>query len=175
MLRSAYALKSLERYFLILATGVVLPVSVLTGIVVQQNWRAYASTAAASTAFTAVRCTLQTMELVSAERGPMNAALGENLPVPPALLASLRNARERSDAKLAELLALYRAPLARTAPRNSPTFSASARPGDRARTPTSPSTRREAPGLARTCGPWSTAWWMWCLNCAPAWSKASAS
>ena len=55
MLRSAYALKSLERYFLILATGVVLPVSVLTGIVVQQNWRAYASTAAASTAFTAVR------------------------------------------------------------------------------------------------------------------------
>ena len=83
MLRSAYALKSLERYFLILATGVVLPVSVLTGIVVQQNWRAYASTAAASTAFTAVRCTLQTMELVSAERGPMNAALGENLPVPP--------------------------------------------------------------------------------------------
>ncbi|MFG0229018.1 diguanylate cyclase [Achromobacter sp. 413638] len=111
MLRSAYALKSLERYFLILATGVVLPVSVLTGIVVQQNWRAYASTAAASTAFTAVRCTLQTMELVSAERGPMNAALGENLPVPPALLASLRDARERSDAKLAELLALYRAPL----------------------------------------------------------------
>ena len=52
-----------------------------------------------------MRCTLQTMELVSAERGPMNAALGENLPVPPALLASLRDARERSDAKLAELLA----------------------------------------------------------------------
>ena len=77
------------------------------------------------------------MELVSAER-PMNAALGENLP--PALLASLRDARERSDAKLAELLALYRAPLSG---RNSPTFSASARPGDRA-PPTSPSTRREA-------------------------------
>ena len=176
MLRSAYALKSLERYFLILATGVVLPVSVLTGIVVQQNWRAYASTAAASTAFTAVRCTLQTMELVSAERGPMNAALGENLPVPPALLASLRDARERSDAKLAELLALYRAPLS---PHGAKEFSNIQRIRQalaiaRA-TPTSPSTRREAPGLARTCGPWSTAWWMWCLNCAPAWSKASAS
>ena len=133
MLRSAYALKSLERYFLILATGVVLPVSVLTGIVVQQNWRAYASTAAASTAFTAVRCTLQTMELVSAERGPMNAALGENLPVPPALLASLRDARERSDAKLAELLALYRAPLSPHGAKEFSTFSASARPSDRAR------------------------------------------
>ncbi|WZB71502.1 hypothetical protein WJ968_05995 [Achromobacter xylosoxidans] len=124
----------MERYFLILATGVVLPVSVLTGIVVQQNWRAYASTAAASTAFTAVRCTLQTMELVSAERGPMNAALGENLPVPPALLASLRDARERSDAKLAELLALYRAPLS---PHGAKEFSniqrIRRRPGDRAR------------------------------------------
>ena len=91
------------------------------------------------------------MELVSAERGPMNAALGENLPVPPALLASLRNARERSDAKLAELLALYRAPLG---PHGAKEFSNIQRIRQawrsRARTPTSPSTRREAPGLART-------------------------
>ena len=74
----------------------------------------------------------------------MNAALGENLPVPPALLASLRNARERSDAKLAELLALYRAPLG---PHGAKEFSNIQRIRQawrsRARTPTSPSTRRE--------------------------------
>ena len=163
----------LGRYFLILATGVVLPVSVLTGIVVQQNWRAYASTAAASTAFTAVRCTLQTMELVSAERGPMNAALGENLPVPPALLASLRDARERSDAKLAELLALYRAPLSPHGAKFSNIQRI--RQALAIARANRPRHRRAAAGLARTCGPWSTAWWMWCLNCAPAWSKASAS
>ena len=106
----------------------------------------------------------------------MNAALGENLPVPPALLASLRNARERSDAKLAELLALYRAPLG---PHGAKEFSNIQRIRQalaiaRANADLAIDAPRGARSGQNVC-PWSTAWWMWCLNCAPAWSKASAS
>ncbi|KAG1185946.1 hypothetical protein G6F35_014761 [Rhizopus arrhizus] len=51
------------------------------------------------------------MELASAERGPMNAALGADLPVPESTLAALRAARGKTDAQIDQLLALYAAPL----------------------------------------------------------------
>ncbi|CAB5511334.1 hypothetical protein LMG26857_00621 [Achromobacter anxifer] len=111
MFRNVFALKSLERYFLTLAAGVALPVSMLTAIVVQQNWRSLTSTDDAMQGFIVVRTTLMTMEAVSAERGPMNAALGSDLPVPKSILRSLEDARLRTNAQLADLLALYRAPL----------------------------------------------------------------
>jgi diguanylate cyclase (GGDEF)-like protein len=111
MFRNVFALKSLERYFLTLAAGVALPVSMLTVIVVQQNWRSLAATDDAMRGFIVVRTTLMTMEAVSAERGPMNSALGSDLPVPENILRALAEARQRTNAQVADLLALYRAPL----------------------------------------------------------------
>jgi len=111
MFRNVFALKSLERYFLTLAAGVALPVSMLTVIVVQQNWRSLAATDDAMQGFIVVRTTLMTMEAVSAERGPMNSALGSDLPVPEHILHALAEARQRTNAQIADLLALYRAPL----------------------------------------------------------------
>lgn len=111
MFRNVFALKSLERYFLTLAAGVALPVSMLTVIVVQQNWRSLAATDDALRGFVVVRTTLMTMEAVSAERGPMNSALGSDLPVPENILHALDQARQHTNAQIADLLALYRAPL----------------------------------------------------------------
>lgn len=111
MSRSRFSIKSLERYFLIFAAGVLLPMSVLTAILLIQNRAAYLATADALRAFRVVRATVTAMEMVSAERGPMNAALGAPYPVEPRLLEALRMARDRSDARITALLALYRAPL----------------------------------------------------------------
>lgn len=111
MLRSRFSIQSLERYFLILAAGVVLPMSVLTGILLFQSRDAYIATDDAQRAFRVVRATVTAMEKVSAERGPMNAALGADSPVPQPLLDALQAARARSDASIAQLLTLYRAPL----------------------------------------------------------------
>lgn len=111
MLRSRFSIKSLERYFLILAAGVVLPMSVLTAILLIQSRNAYIATGDALRAFSVVRATVTAMEMVSAERGPMNAALGADHPVGQPLLETLQAARDRSDTRIAELLALYRAPL----------------------------------------------------------------
>ena len=111
MLRSRFSIKSLERYFLILAAGVVLPMSVLTAILLNQSRNAYVATGDALRAFGVVRATVTAMEMVSAERGPMNAALGADHPVAQPLLDTLQAARDRSDTRIAELLALYRAPL----------------------------------------------------------------
>ncbi|MBB1627354.1 diguanylate cyclase [Achromobacter sp. UMC71] len=111
MLRSRFSIQSLERYFLILAAGVVLPMSVLTAILLFQSRDAYVATDDAQRAFRVVRATVNAMEKVSAERGPMNAALGADYPVAQPLLDALQAARDRSDTSIAQLLALYRAPL----------------------------------------------------------------
>ncbi|KGD90391.1 diguanylate cyclase [Achromobacter sp. RTa] len=100
----------MERYFLTLAAGVALPVSMLTAIVVQQNWRSLTATDDAMRGFVIVRATLQTMEAVSAERGPMNSAMGADQPVPDAITHALDEARQRTNARIADLLSLYRAP-----------------------------------------------------------------
>ncbi|CAB3920880.1 GGDEF domain-containing protein [Achromobacter ruhlandii] len=111
MLCSRFSIKSLERYFLILAAGVLLPMSVLTAILLIQSRAAYVATSDALQAFKVVRATVMAMEMVSAERGPMNAALGADHPVSQRLRDALQAARERSDTRIADLLALYRAPL----------------------------------------------------------------
>ncbi|WP_437628615.1 hypothetical protein [Achromobacter xylosoxidans] len=65
MLRSRFSIKSLERYFLILAAGVVLPMSVLTGILLIQSRTAYLASTDAMRAFGVVRATVVAMEMVS--------------------------------------------------------------------------------------------------------------
>ena len=61
MLRSRFSIKSLERYFLILAAGVLLPMSVLTGILLLQSRSAYLATGDALRAFRIVRTTITAM------------------------------------------------------------------------------------------------------------------
>ena len=110
MLRPAVAPKSLERHFIALAVGVLLLVSVLAGILLYQNWQSYGAASQARQAFASVRATIRVMERASAERGPMNAALGSALPVPPEVMASLAAARTRTDSLIEALLALHAGP-----------------------------------------------------------------
>ncbi|MBB1593081.1 diguanylate cyclase [Achromobacter sp. UMC46] len=93
-----------------MAVGVLLLVSVLAGILLFQSWKTYSSASQARDAFAVIRATVSVMELASAERGPMNAALGADLPVPESNLAALRAARARTDAQIDQLLALYATP-----------------------------------------------------------------
>lgn len=111
MLRRAFAPKSLERYFLVLAMGVLMLVSVLTGILLFQNWKTYSSSSEARDAFAIIRSTVNIVELASAERGPMNAALGADLPVPESTLDALHAARDKTDRQIDQLLARYAPPL----------------------------------------------------------------
>lgn len=108
MLRPAVAPKSLEIHFIALAAGVLLLVSVLAGILLYQNWQSYGAASDARRAFGSVRATIRVMEHSSAERGPMNTALGSALPVPVAVVESLRAARARTDGLIDGLLALHR-------------------------------------------------------------------
>lgn len=110
MLRPAVAPKSLERHFIALAVGVLLLVSVLAGILLYQNWQSYSAASEARQAFGSVRATIRVMERASAERGPMNAALGSALPVPPEITASLAAARASTDRLIEALLALHPGP-----------------------------------------------------------------
>ena len=107
MLRPAVAPKSLERHFIALAAGVLLLVAVLSGILLFQSWKSHGAASEARQAFASVRATVRVTELASAERGPMNAALGSALPVPQDVLASLDAARARTDRAIDDLLALH--------------------------------------------------------------------
>ncbi|MGE8703951.1 MAG: diguanylate cyclase [Achromobacter sp.] len=107
MLRPAVAPKSLERHFIALAVGVLLLVSVLASILLYQNWQSYGAASDARQAFASVRATIRVLEHSSAERGPMNAALGSALPVPQAVMTSLAAARANTDSLIEALLALH--------------------------------------------------------------------
>ncbi|MFT0175266.1 GGDEF domain-containing protein, partial [Paraburkholderia mimosarum] len=72
------------------------------------QWLVYLAANHAMRGFDAFRAALLAMEQVSAERGPMNGVLGEDLPIPAARTALLEVARGRSDARLAQLLAMLR-------------------------------------------------------------------
>ncbi len=82
-------------------------VSVLAGILLYQNWQSYGAASEARQAFGSVRATISVMERASAERGPMNAALGSALPVPADVMTSLTAARARTDSVIEALLALH--------------------------------------------------------------------
>lgn len=59
MLRRAFAPKSLELYFLLLAMGVLLLVSVLTSILLFQNWGTYSCSKEARDAYAVIRATIK--------------------------------------------------------------------------------------------------------------------
>ena len=76
---------------------------------VSHQWQGFSRSDQALSDFEIFRAALLAMEKVSAERGPMNAALGEDVPVPAQRIAALRKAREESDASLRDLAAAIEA------------------------------------------------------------------
>jgi diguanylate cyclase (GGDEF)-like protein len=76
---------------------------VFTAIILWSQWNAYVAASNAFAEFQTFRATLTAMEMVSAERGPTNVALGEEPPIPPAHVEALRAAREQSDLALDRL------------------------------------------------------------------------
>ncbi|TDV39436.1 diguanylate cyclase (GGDEF)-like protein [Paraburkholderia caballeronis] len=76
---------------------------VLTAALVWYEWDAYADANDAVASFGTFRATLVAMEKVSAERGPMNAALGSDDALPDGAPAPLAAARRDTDAAIARL------------------------------------------------------------------------
>ncbi len=76
------------------------------GWLVAREWSASNGAGVALDAFESYRATLLVMEKVSVERGPTNGALGEDLPIPPARMTALVNARAESDRRITHLLAV---------------------------------------------------------------------
>ena len=113
MIRNAFSAMSIDRRFSLSVAVALLPVLVLCGRLVVHEWHSYIVADDALYAFQSYRAGLQAIERVSAERGPTNSVLGEDLPTPEARSAKLRLAREESDAaieKLIEMLQSGRCP-----------------------------------------------------------------
>ncbi|VVE87066.1 GGDEF domain-containing protein [Pandoraea bronchicola] len=84
--------------------AVVSVVVILCSSLLIWAWESYQRANDASVALDALRATLLAMEKASAERGPANAVLGADLPLPNESVIALRNAREATNARLQELL-----------------------------------------------------------------------
>ncbi len=103
-LGAALRASSLERRFG-LVTGALAGILLAgSGWLFLHQWAAYADAERALANLRIFRAVLLAMEKVSAERGPGNAALGEDLPIPSARLATLQAFRGESDARIADLL-----------------------------------------------------------------------
>jgi len=96
---------SVSQRFLKVSVGACLVIVLVSAWLISHQWREFANSDQALADFRIFRAALLAMEKVSAERGPMNAALGESLPTPAPRIAALRLAREESDARLRELSA----------------------------------------------------------------------
>ena len=83
---------------------VLVPVLSLSCWLLGYAWLAYGRADDAARSFQALRMALLVMEKVSAERGPTNGVLGEDLPLPAERLAALHRVRTASDEHLAQLL-----------------------------------------------------------------------
>ncbi|WP_176072370.1 GGDEF domain-containing protein [Paraburkholderia mimosarum] len=108
MKRSLFARTSLGSRFVLGVSVALAPILVLCCWLLVHQWLVYLAANHAMRGFDAFRAALLAMEQVSAERGPMNGVLGEDLPIPAARTALLEVARGRSDARLAQLLAMLR-------------------------------------------------------------------
>jgi len=100
---------SVSQRFLKVSAGACLVMLLLSAWLISHQWQEFSSSDQAVADFRIFRAALLAMEKVSAERGPMNAALGEDLPTPAPRIAALRRAREESDASLRNLGAAIKA------------------------------------------------------------------
>ena len=95
---------SMDRRFGASVAIVLIPVLSLSCWLLGYAWLAYGRADDAARSFQALRAVLLTMEKVSAERGPTNGVLGEDLPLPAERTAALQRMRAASDERLAALL-----------------------------------------------------------------------
>jgi diguanylate cyclase (GGDEF)-like protein len=95
---------SIDRRFGINVAVVFVPILVLSCWLFAHQWSAYARADEALESFQSFRLTLLAMEKVSAERGPTNGVLGEDLPIPAERVAALQRARHESDVQIALLI-----------------------------------------------------------------------
>jgi len=84
--------------------AIVFVVIVLCAGLLTLAWRSYQRASDAAQGFDALRATLLAMEKASAERGPANAVLGADLPLPQEAVTALRTAREATNSQLDRLL-----------------------------------------------------------------------
>ncbi|WP_353190825.1 GGDEF domain-containing protein [Pandoraea pnomenusa] len=84
--------------------ALVFVVVVLCSGLLTLAWNTYQRASDATVALDALRATLLAMEKASAERGPANAVLGADLPLPNESVVALRNARGATNERLQELL-----------------------------------------------------------------------
>ncbi|MDF6450763.1 hypothetical protein NMT55_24765, partial [Escherichia coli] len=80
---------------------VLVPVLSLSCWLLGYAWLAYGRADDSARSVRALRMTLLAMEKVSAERGPTNGVLGEDLPVPAERSAALQRMRATSDEHVA--------------------------------------------------------------------------
>lgn len=95
---------SMDRRFGVSVAIVLVPVLSLSCWLLGYAWFAYGRADDAARSFQTLRMALLVMEKVSAERGPTNGVLGEDLPLPAERQAALRSARAASDEHIAQLL-----------------------------------------------------------------------
>lgn len=88
---------SIDRRFGIQMAVVFVPVLALSCWLLAYEWSTYAAADEALHSFQSYRLALLAMEKVSAERGPSNGVLGEDLPIPAERMAALQKARRASD------------------------------------------------------------------------------
>ncbi|WP_454720778.1 MULTISPECIES: diguanylate cyclase [Cupriavidus] len=103
----------LERRFALIAVILAFVLLTLSAWLFLYQWTAYANADHALGDLRIFRSILLAMEKVSAERGPSNAALGDESPLPPARADALRAARAESDRRIADLLGQLEAPACR--------------------------------------------------------------
>ena len=96
---------SMDRRFGASVAIVLIPVLSLSCWLLGYAWFAYGRADDAARSFQALRAVLLTMEKVSAERGPTNGVLGEDLPLPAERTTALQRMRATSDEHFAALLA----------------------------------------------------------------------
>ncbi|OYU99996.1 MAG: hypothetical protein CFE45_10855, partial [Burkholderiales bacterium PBB5] len=94
------SLRQLSRLAALLLT---LAVAALVWRVAAVDWQTWRRTTSAAGAVAELRLALRAAEMVSRERGPTNAALGDPSPTPPARAQALAQARQRSDQALDQL------------------------------------------------------------------------
>ena len=82
----------------------LVPVLLLSYLLLKHEWMAFQGADEAMRRFHSFDATLIAMEKISAERGPMNGVLGEDLPIPAARTILLKRARIESDERINRLL-----------------------------------------------------------------------
>jgi len=94
----------LSRLLQLLGVLVLVATVVLVGRMATTEWQSVHNASASLRALDQLQQGLVAVEMVSRERGPTNAALGDGLPAAPERAEALRAARQRTDRAFAELL-----------------------------------------------------------------------